>query len=276
MRARQAIDAGQLVNAEDLLRNARALDADNADLAAATSELEQVRTAAAAADAEAERAAAAAAEAERQAAANAEAERQAAAAEAQREADAEAARQAAEAQREADAEAARQAAAEQQRQEQEAAAVAAAALSPNIDNSPTTAADFAAAGDGSTSPADVADVAVDTAGDSPAVPSEPIAQQAQDAGGSTAPEMVPVSSLTRINYVAPKYPRSAQRRNVTGSVDVAFTILENGTVTDVVVLDSTPGRIFDQAAIDAVTKWRFEPPGPAAKRTAVRLAFNLE
>ncbi len=94
------------------------------------------------------------------------------------------------------------------------------------------------------------------------------------------PEVVAVSTLTRINYVSPKYPRSAQRRNVTGSVDVMFTVSRNGTVTDIEVLDSAPGTVFDQAAMDAVAKWRFEPSldnGQAVeKRTAVRLSFDLQ
>ena len=92
--------------------------------------------------------------------------------------------------------------------------------------------------------------------------------------------MVAISKLSRVNYVAPKYPRSARRRNVTGSVDISFLVKEDGTVTDLVVLDSTPGNTFDQSARDAVVQWRFEPPlengERVQKQTAVRLAFALE
>jgi TonB family protein len=98
--------------------------------------------------------------------------------------------------------------------------------------------------------------------------------------GSNEIEMVPVSSLTRINYVSPKYPRSAQRRNVTGTVDVSFTVLANGVVGNISILKSTPGTVFDQAAMDAVAQWRFEPTVEngvqVEKRTAIRLAFNLQ
>jgi len=100
------------------------------------------------------------------------------------------------------------------------------------------------------------------------------------ASAPAEPEGVPVSSLTRINYVAPKYPRSARRRNMTGSVDVSFLVQKNGTVTDLVILDSTPGSTFDDAALDAIAQWRFEPTlengERVEKRTAVRLAFNLQ
>ena len=97
---------------------------------------------------------------------------------------------------------------------------------------------------------------------------------------STEPEMVPVSRLSRTNYVAPKYPRAAHRRNVTGSVDVMFTVTTDGRIRDMSVLESEPGETFDQAAMDAVGDWRFEPVvenGVAVeKRTAVRLAFTLQ
>jgi len=108
-----------------------------------------------------------------------------------------------------------------------------------------------------------------------------------DAGAGDTPasqssrlEMVPVSSLTRVNYVAPKYPRSARRRNVTGAVEVSFKVLGNGTVSDIVVANSTPGTTFDQAALDAVAQWRFEPViengQSVEKLTAVRLSFDLQ
>ncbi len=91
---------------------------------------------------------------------------------------------------------------------------------------------------------------------------------------------VPISSLTRTNYVAPEYPRAAQRRNLSGSVDVMFTVTTIGTVSDVTVVKSEPDDTFNKAAIDAVSKWRFEPiieNGVALeKRSAVRLSFDLQ
>jgi len=97
---------------------------------------------------------------------------------------------------------------------------------------------------------------------------------------NSGPENVAISALNRIDYVPPKYPRTAVRRNLNGSVDLKFTVAIDGSVYNVAVLDSTPGTVFDQAAIDAVSKWRFEPviEGGIAveKRTGVRMAFALE
>ncbi len=91
---------------------------------------------------------------------------------------------------------------------------------------------------------------------------------------------MPVSRLTRTNYVGPEYPRTARRRNITGSVDVTFTVTTDGRVRSMSIARSEPGDTFDAAAMDAVEQWRFEPVienGVAVeKRTAVRLAFDLQ
>jgi len=100
------------------------------------------------------------------------------------------------------------------------------------------------------------------------------------ASQSGATGYVPISSLKRTNYVAPRYPRSAQRRNITGWVDVSFTVNRSGSVIDVGILDSSPGDVFNGAATEAVSQWRFEPTienGTAVQKlVAVRLMFSLE
>jgi TonB family protein len=107
----------------------------------------------------------------------------------------------------------------------------------------------------------------------------PAAQRAGSVVAPSEPEIVPISQLTRINYVGPEYPRAARRRNVTGAVDIGFTVTTDGRVRAVSVISSDPGDTFDQAAMEAVEQWRFEPVienGVAVeKRSAVRLSFNL-
>ncbi|MDJ0907505.1 MAG: TonB family protein, partial [Woeseiaceae bacterium] len=91
---------------------------------------------------------------------------------------------------------------------------------------------------------------------------------------------VSVSSLKRTKYVAPKYPRAAQRRGLSGWVDVVFTVDIDGSVVDVSVRDSNPGETFVSAAINSVEKWEFEPvieDGVAIqKRAAVRMMFAIQ
>jgi protein TonB len=86
--------------------------------------------------------------------------------------------------------------------------------------------------------------------------------------------------LQRTKYVAPRYPRGAQRRNISGWVDVIFTVDIDGSVKDVSVRDSDPGDTFVASATRAVEGWKFEPVienGIAVqKRTAVRMMFALQ
>ena len=91
---------------------------------------------------------------------------------------------------------------------------------------------------------------------------------------------VAVSTLTQTRYVAPKYPRSAQRRNLSGWVDVVFIVTIDGNVRDVNVRGSDPGNTFVSSATKAVESWEFEPViengTPVEKRAAVRMMFALE
>jgi TonB family protein len=91
---------------------------------------------------------------------------------------------------------------------------------------------------------------------------------------------VPASSLRRTKYVAPKYPRAAERRGLSGWVDVVFTVHIDGTVKGVEINASEPGDTFVDAAIRAVEDWEFEPVvrnGIAVEQqAAVRLMFAIE
>ena len=91
---------------------------------------------------------------------------------------------------------------------------------------------------------------------------------------------MPISSLSRTKYVAPKYPRAAERRNLSGWVDVVFTVRIDGSVGDVVVRASEPGDVFVSAAVKAVQKWEFEPvienDRYVEKRAGVRMMFAIE
>ncbi len=91
---------------------------------------------------------------------------------------------------------------------------------------------------------------------------------------------ISIRELNRTRYVAPKYPRSAQRRGTSGWVDIVFTIAMDGSVKDLEVRDSTPDGIFDSAAMRAVEKWEFEPVVEngvlVEKRAGVRMMFALE
>lgn len=300
LQARTSIDAGQLDTAESLLDDAADIDASSAELASAIGALTAARQAIAEAErqAEAERLA----EIERRQAAERREEERLQAEAAQRE-------------RDRIAEQQRQAAAAEQaesRSESQANAVATASplgvgaaapkpaprttaasapASPNTATSrpePESVAGNTASARSETSRQETTTVVIEQNPQPPARVQTQAASVVNVQSNSTGsvgtlprePETLPISRFERINYVAPEYPRAARRRNITGAVNLAFTITTDGRVRAVSVIKSEPSETFDQAAIDAVEQWRFEPVvenGVAVeKKTAVRLSFSLE
>ena len=87
-----------------------------------------------------------------------------------------------------------------------------------------------------------------------------------------------VIPLVRIN---PDYPQRALQRGLEGWVQVQFTITATGTVKDPIVVDAMPKSIFDDAALKAIARWRYNPKvenGTAVERVGVqtRIVFQLE
>ncbi len=78
----------------------------------------------------------------------------------------------------------------------------------------------------------------------------------------------------------PKYPDRARMRKLEGTVTVAFTITETGQTIDATVVASSPPRIFDQEALNAISRWQFWPKikdgKPVAMRATQTIDFSLE
>jgi len=60
---------------------------------------------------------------------------------------------------------------------------------------------------------------------------------------------------------APRYPLSALNRRIEGSVQVAFSIEPDGSVAGLRLVSATPSGLFEDAAMAAVARWRFEATG---------------
>ncbi len=82
-----------------------------------------------------------------------------------------------------------------------------------------------------------------------------------------------------VQQVAPKYPPRAQAQSITGKVVLALLIGAQGDVQEVQVVSSEPPGVFDQAAIQAVRRWRFQPAmykgSPVKVRAQQVLKFEL-
>lgn len=95
-------------------------------------------------------------------------------------------------------------------------------------------------------------------------------------GGGQGGDGDPVP-LVRVN---PQYPAQAMQRGIEGWVQLRFTITAAGTVKDVEVEKAEPPNYFEQAAINAVRRYKYKPSvagGEPVETTGVRviLQFNL-
>jgi TonB family protein len=91
--------------------------------------------------------------------------------------------------------------------------------------------------------------------------------------------IVPAGDLTLLKSVQPKYPAKAEASKVEGWVELDFTIAESGAVQDVAVhATNTPG-VFENAAISALSQWRYKPmlrdARPVPQRARIRIRFTL-
>ena len=87
-----------------------------------------------------------------------------------------------------------------------------------------------------------------------------------------------VVPLVRIN---PDYPPRALSRGIEGWVQIQVTITETGSVSEAVVVDASPKGVFDDAAIKAILRWRYNPKVEGAVAVARKgvqtiLRFQLE
>lgn len=81
--------------------------------------------------------------------------------------------------------------------------------------------------------------------------------------------------------IAPDYPARAAARGIEGWVIVQFTITPTGSVRDPLVVEAMPRNVFDDAALKAIARWRYNPKiegGVAVERVGVRtiIRFVLE
>jgi TonB family protein len=71
----------------------------------------------------------------------------------------------------------------------------------------------------------------------------------------------------------PVYPPQAQNSGITGYVDLAFDIDDNGTPTNTRTVASVPPGVFDESANSAFSRWRYCQPGKQGMQ--IRLKFAM-
>jgi TonB family protein len=99
-------------------------------------------------------------------------------------------------------------------------------------------------------------------------------QRLRDARAGRFDRRYAVSELTTTHQVAPNYPRIASARNIEGWVEVEFTVTTEGDVRDAKVVESSAG-LFEDAALSAIARWRFEPVVEDGRPVPVRAALKF-
>lgn len=89
-----------------------------------------------------------------------------------------------------------------------------------------------------------------------------------------APPPAPRALPKLLADAAPRYPLSARNRRIEGRVQVAFTIQPDGTVADARAVSAQPQGVFEEAALAAASRWRFEATGQRVG-TVRTVMFNL-
>jgi TonB family protein len=106
-------------------------------------------------------------------------------------------------------------------------------------------------------------------------------QQLQPSAASKTAAIDPASlaaSLKRVRVAPPDYPASAMAGHITGSVTLDYTVDTRGETRDIRVVEAAPPQVFDQAAINAVKRWRYAPMivNGAAIEVPVRTHIRFE
>ncbi len=81
--------------------------------------------------------------------------------------------------------------------------------------------------------------------------------------------------------VAPQYPRRALSRGIEGYVILEYTVTKQGTVEDLMVVEAQPEGVFDRAALESASRYKYKPRVVGGEPVAVsgvrtRITFQLE
>jgi periplasmic protein TonB len=98
-------------------------------------------------------------------------------------------------------------------------------------------------------------------------------------GGHGAPPMRPDGDVIPVVRPAPEYPPRELAKGTEGWVQVRFAVTTIGTVRDAVVVAAEPPKVFDDAALKAIARWRYNPrveQGVAVERIGLQTIIRFQ
>lgn len=75
--------------------------------------------------------------------------------------------------------------------------------------------------------------------------------------GFTGKPLIPLSTAR------PQMPEWACKQKIRGWVEAVFTVMPNGRVQDVKIIDADPRGVYEAAAIESISNWIYESTGKA-------------
>jgi TonB family protein len=104
-------------------------------------------------------------------------------------------------------------------------------------------------------------------------------QQAPKSKGAAPDAAALIANLKRLRSPPPDYPSTAMAQHIAGSVTLEYSVDTRGEPRDIHVVEATPPGVFDQAAVNAVKRWRYAPTvvdGAAVDVPGVRTRVRFE
>lgn len=97
---------------------------------------------------------------------------------------------------------------------------------------------------------------------------------------ATANQLTWITDAEQISRINPKYPRRQEKTGQEGWTNMSYIIEPDGSVSNVVVQDSSGQQGFDSASIKAIEQWTFKPAsenGQAIQqcRNSVKMTFEM-
>lgn len=111
----------------------------------------------------------------------------------------------------------------------------------------------------------------------PTTAASPASAPSGPAVAALPPDGVTQTAVPRGGYqVRPSYPHNARRLGIQGTTLLSVFVAADGRVADVVVKQSAGHPDLDQAAADAIKRWRFEPARRGSEAVAMWVLLPVE
>lgn len=82
--------------------------------------------------------------------------------------------------------------------------------------------------------------------------------------------------LAVVTRISPKYPLNAAQNRVEGYVKLTYDVDHEGYVSKVRVIEANPKNTFEQNAVKALEKWRFESVGFKVTKQMLQMDFVMD